>query len=118
VDPHPTCSTNGQESRAGGGGDRDRGHVPELWHRETVHTYDLDLVDWDNELVKSVLVDVEHDVEKPKAEWNKNSAWMNVELAFTMIKGQYTGPQGDGNGLQTIVEGIQGVAMDGYAMEE
>jgi hypothetical protein len=81
-------------------------------------TYDLDLVDWDDELVKSVLVNVEHDVERHKAEWNKNSAWMNVVLAFTMIKGQYTGPQGDGNGLQTIVEGIQGVAMDGYAMEE
>jgi hypothetical protein len=81
-------------------------------------TYDLDLVDWDDELVKSVLVDVEHDVERPKAEWNKNSAWMNVELAFTMIKGQYTGPQGDGNGVQSIVEGLQDVAMDGDAMKE
>jgi len=74
-------------------------------------TYNLELVNWDDELVKSVLVDIDPNVEPSKPARNKDTFWMSVDNAFSILKGNYDGLPGYGKGAQDI-------EVDEDAMEE
>ncbi|KAH7082596.1 hypothetical protein BKA63DRAFT_560811 [Paraphoma chrysanthemicola] len=56
-------------------------------------TQDLELVDWEDELVKDVLVDIDEDLEprsgRPGSQTSSKMPWMDVKTAMSLFSGNY-----------------------------
>jgi hypothetical protein len=70
----------------------------------------LELVDWEQELVRGVLVDVDEDVKPKTFSYNKEACWMNSDMAFRLVMGEDCGA-GEPAGRDTEM-------VDGDEMEE
>jgi hypothetical protein len=51
--------------------------------------HDLDLVDWDSELVQSLLVEIDESVKQVKPAPRKEAYWMDTKTVFAMVNGEY-----------------------------
>jgi len=75
-------------------------------------SYDLERVDWNDELVQGLLVDVDGNAEKVEVEFNKDAFWMKVDVAMSI----YGNKLGD---IETTSGGdIQDVDMGDSAMKK
>ena len=48
----------------------------------------LEILDWDGKLVSAVLRDIDEEVKQKEVEKNEGAYWMDVHIAFRILRGQ------------------------------